>query len=214
MRIEKGYPNIQVISGQCVINPMLPISDIQIGHTINEGVETDKKGQVVAYHVASNKNTSNSAYTANPENSEYGTVRVPVYFKNTTFRQAWLYRASDLQKLGETRAMPLLSNIFESLQHVNDYIIANAKNAQLSAQMVIMLEKDANSTGERVFSDNTINVAGMSDTVVTESVASDAEVAACANNMEVKMKGNGFIGETIKLYSSGPKNMIMRVFCH
>lgn len=198
MRIENGFPNIQVISGQCVINPMLPITEIESGHTINEGVETDKKGQVIAYHVAANKNTSNSAYTANPENEEYGTIRVPVYFKGTTFKQAWLYRASDLQKLGETRAMPLLSNIFESLQHVNDYIIANAKNAQLSAQMVIMLEKDANSTGERVFTDNTINVAGMSDVVVTDSVATDAQVEACANKMELKMKGNGFIGDLPK----------------
>jgi len=193
MRVENGYPNIQVISGQNVVDPVLSSIELTKGHTLNEGVETNKKGEVVAYHVYVNANNSNSAFTPNPDTENFGTHRIPVYFKGTNQKKAWLYRASDLTKLGETRGMPLLSNIFESLQHVNDYLIANAKNAQLKAQLVISLEKDENSTGEKVLPGTTLNLPGMDVSEVTEQVASDGDVRACVNRSEVKLQGNAVI---------------------
>jgi capsid protein len=102
-----------------------------------------------------------------------------------------------LKKIGETRGMPLLSNIFESLQHVNDYLIANAKNAQLSAQMVFAFEKDQNSTGERVFNDNTINVAGMSN-IISDDNVNDEATRQSAINLEAKMSGNGIVADLPK----------------
>jgi capsid protein len=198
MRVKNGYPNIQVISGQCVVNPVLQSEQIIEGNTVNEGVERDGKGEVVAYHVLVNSDTSNGTYTPIPKIQNYGTIRIPVYFTGTKMKQAWLYRASDLQKVNETRAMPILSKLFETLQHVNDYLIANSKNAQLAAQMVLLFEKDASSTGERVFNDNTINVAGMSATTVTDAVASDLDVQQSAAKLEYKMNGNGIVADLPK----------------
>jgi capsid protein len=198
MRVKNGYPNIQLISGQCVVNPVFTHNDLASGNSVNEGVERDEKGEIVAYHVLVNKDTSNSTFTPFPQMVNYGTIRIPAYFTGTKLKQAWLYRASDLQKVNETRAMPILSNIFESLQHVNDYLIANAKNAQLLAQLVFMLEKDASSTGERVFNNNNIDVAGMSSTTVTDGVASDADVALAASRLEFKLSGNGIVADLPK----------------
>lgn len=192
MRVKDGFPNIQVISGQCLENPFQ--TEITKGHTMNEGVELNAKGEVVAYHITVNTETSNTAYKNPGEGFEYGTKRVPVYFKGTKFKQAWLYRATDLRKLGETRSMPLLSDKFESLQHVNDYIIANAKNAQLKAQMVIAFEKDANSDGTKIFNDANIDIAGMnSATENTTQVASDTEVHQSAVSTQMKMEGNAIV---------------------
>lgn len=188
-RVENGYPNLQMISGQCICNPSTPF-ELATGHSINEGVELNAKGEVVAYHVLKETDLSNSTQK-NIEVPEYGTDRISAYFKGTDIRQAWLYRASDLQKLGETRAMPLLSHIFEALQHLNDYIIANAKNAQLKAQMVISLEKDENSTGDRIFNDNSIDVPGM-EAPEEESTVTQGEITNSASNLTAMLRGNGF----------------------
>lgn len=198
MRVKKGYPNLQIISGQCVVNPSLIGNEIVKGNSVCEGVEKNKEGEIVAYHILINTNIANGVYIPNPDTKlEFGTKRVPVYFKSTNIKQAWLYKESDLQKLGETRSMPLLSHVFETLKHVNDYLIANSKNAQLLAQMVFFLEKDANSTGERVFNQNTINVAGMSDTVVDDT-SIDADAALSANKLEYRLKGNGIAADLPK----------------
>jgi len=200
MRVKDGYPNMQAISGQCVVNPSLVDSEIAKGHSVCEGVEKNANGEVVAYHVLIETNISNGVYIPNPTDPlNFGTKRVPVYFKgNKNIKQAWLYRASDLQKLGETRAMPLMSHIFETLKHVNDYLIANSKNAQLLAQMVFFLEKDQNSDGSKVFGSNTLNVAGMGDTTPVDQVASDADVALYANKIERKLNGSGIVGDLPK----------------
>jgi capsid protein len=196
MRVKNGFPNIQLISGQCVVNPSISEYTIPEGHTINEGVETNKKGEVVAYHVLSNINTSNTAQSTSTDDivDSIGTVRVPAYFKGVKIRRAWLYRASDLQQISETRALPLLSKQFETLQHINDYLIANSKHAQLSAQMVIALKKDNNSDGARVFQDNTIAVGGVSQMQnSTETIIDETRVKECVNVAEGKLNKNGIV---------------------
>jgi len=193
MRVENGFPNLQIISGQCVVNPSLIDDEVPTGNSVCEGVEKNKNGEVVAYHVLIETNIANGVYTPNPDkNLEFGTRRVSVYFKgNNNIKQAWLYRSSDLQKLGETRAMPLISHIFETLKHVNDYLIANSKNAQLLSQLVYFLEKDQNSNGEKVFGSNTINVAGMGDSTPVDQAPSDSDMALYANKIERRLNGNG-----------------------
>jgi len=192
MRFKNGLPNIQAISGQAVCDPWDLTTDLTSGHSINEGVEKNAKNQVVAYHVLKDTNMSNTEQKPAGEVPEYGTRRIPVYFKGGRFKQAWLYRTSDLRKLGETRSMPLLSNIFESLQHINDYIIANTKNAQLKAQLVVAFEKDANSDGSKVFNSGA-DIAGMPTTSngSNDTIADDLKTHNSAVKFERDMKGNG-----------------------
>ncbi|MDX5586092.1 MAG: phage portal protein [Aureibaculum sp.] len=192
-RVENGFPTLQAISGQCVVDPSLTDENIPKGNSVCEGVEKNKNGEVVAYHVLIETNISNGVFIPNPDTQlDYGTKRIEVYFKNNkNIKQAWLYRSSDLQKLGETRAMPLISHLFETLKHVNDYLIANSKNAQLLSQLVYFLEKDQNSTGEKLFGSNSINVGGMGDSAPVDKVASDSDVALSANKIERRLDGNG-----------------------
>lgn len=189
MRVKNGYPNLQVISGQCVMNPILASVELASGNSINNGVELDSKGEIVGYHVLKNTSTSNSEIKPIGEGYQYETEFVPVNFKGTNMRQAWLYRSSDLQKAGETRSMPLLSYMFETLQHLNDYIIANAKNAQLKAQLVVAFEKDQASNGERVLGSANLNVAGIIDNTTVETIDS----ASTAIQTERKLNGNGIV---------------------
>jgi hypothetical protein len=70
MRVENGYPNLQVISGQCVVNPALTEEDIPKENSVCEGVEKNKNGEVVAYHILTDTNKSNGVYTPNIENEK------------------------------------------------------------------------------------------------------------------------------------------------
>lgn len=191
MRVKNGYPNIQSISGQSITDPFN--YDIPRGHTVNNGVEKNKNDKVVAYHILIDHDQSNGTYGPITENIEYGTKRIPVNFPGTNFKQAWLYSASDLRKLGETRGMPTLSDKFESLQHVNDYIIANAKNAQLRAQLVVAFEKDGNSDGTKMFEDSSLDNLNMAAPTTTTNVATDLEVQANAVKATQLMQGNGIV---------------------
>jgi capsid protein len=193
MRVKKGLPTLQVISGQCVINPALT-KEIPKGNSILEGVEYDNTGKVVAYHVQIETNVSNGVITPNAKPVSFETERVKAYFSGTDIRSAWLYKQSDLQKAGETRAMPLISHIFETLKHVNDYLIANSKHAQLMAQLVFALEKDQNSNGERVFDApglNSLNMGTAAEEDVNTNI--DVEAKAAANSAELKLNGNGIV---------------------
>lgn len=192
MRVKKGLPNLQVVSGQCVINPMIT-QEIPEDNSVCEGVEFDKTGKAVAYHVLTDTNISNGVYTPNPSKVDFGTKRIKAYFSGTDIRSAWLYKQSDLQKSGETRSLPLLAHVFETLKHVNDYLIANSKNAQLLAQMVFAFEKDQNSSGERVFDTPGLTGLNMGAPEEDTSTATDAEVAAAANAAELKLNGNGMV---------------------
>jgi len=191
MRVKNKLPTIQIVSGQCVTNPVIT-QEIPESNSVCEGVEFDSTGKVVAFHVQTDTNTSNGVYTPNPAGVEFGTKRIKAYFPGTNIRSAWLYKQSDLQKAGETRAMPLLSHVFETLKHVNDYLIANSKHAQLMAQLVFALEKDQSSNGERVFDApglNSLNMGTAAETSVNTNI--DAEAAAAANSAELKLNGNG-----------------------
>jgi capsid protein len=190
MRVKNGLPTIQVISGQCIVNPAT--AKIPDGNSICEGVETNAQGEVVAYHVLTDTNTSNGVITMPITSVPFGTERVSAYFPGTNIRSAWLYKQSDLHKSGETRAMPLFSQLFEMIKHVNDYLIANSKHAQLLAQHVMVYEKDQNSTGERVFNEPGFTSLGM-DVQQEDSTATDEDVAAAANAAEYKLKGNGIV---------------------
>ena len=193
MRIKNGFPNIQVISGQCVTNPILTNDEVQKGNSVNEGVEFNDKNEVVAYHILIQTDISNGVFTPEPKNLDFGTKRISAFFPGTKIRSAWLYKQSDLQKQGETRSMPLISHIFETLKHVNDYLIANSKNAQLLSQMVFAYEKDQNSTVEKVFNDNSLSSLNMGAPLESAECATDAEVAMSANAAEFKLNGNGIV---------------------
>lgn len=188
-RIKNLLPNIQAISGQVVTNPIFSENEVKGNNSVYEGVEFDKKGKTVAFHVLKNTDTTNGQVLTKDFNFEFGTKRIKAFFPNTKLNSAWLYMQSDLQKFGETRSMPLLSHVFEALKHLNDFLIANAKNAQLLSQIAIVLERDSSSDGERIF--NNVSMPGQSTDIPSSSVANDLELAEYAAKAEFKLEGNG-----------------------
>ncbi len=200
MRVKNKLPNIQVITGQAVIDPYIIDTDSgeapKAGNNLIDGVEFNNKGEGVAYHIEVYKinNPGNqSALIINTENNnETGTKRLKAKFQGTDINSAWLYKNSDLQKLGETRATPLFSALFESLKHLNDYSIANAKNAQLLSQIAVVLERTGKAGEEPTFNDASTSLDSMGMVAATdENCVSQADVEHSANKNTMKLKGNG-----------------------
>lgn len=195
MRVKNNLPTIQVISGQAVIDPyLIDTEKVPSGNYIIDGVEFNKKGETQAFHVQTyliNNASTKSTIIINTDlkDDEIGTKRVKAKFPGTNINSAWLYKNSDLQKIGETRALPLLSSIFETLKHLNNYLIANAKNAELLSQIAVVLERTSKAGSEPVFNNalETINgsVSDISD------CATDIEVEESVNKNTMKLKGNG-----------------------
>lgn len=196
MRVKNKLPNIQAITGQAVIDPFIIDAEISSKNNIIDGVEFNNKGEVVAYHVEVYliNNASNQAtIIINTENdNETGTKRIKAKFPGTDINSAWLYKNSDLQKLGETRALPLLSSLFETIKHLNDYLIANAKNAQLLSQIAVVLERTGKAGEEPVFNDagQSLESMGMI-TTSSDTCTTDIQVEESANKNTMKLKGNG-----------------------
>lgn len=200
MRVKNKLPNIQTITGQAVIDPYIIDTDSgeapKAGNNLIDGVEFNNKGEVVAYHIEVYKinNPGNqSAIIINTENNhETGIKRLKAKFPGTDINSAWLYKNSDLQKLGETRALPLLSALFEALKHLNDYSIANAKHAQLLSQIAVVLERTGKAGEEPVFNDAGTSLDSMGMVAASgDNCTTDIQVEESANKNTIKLKGNG-----------------------
>jgi capsid protein len=197
MRVKNNLPTIQVVTGQAVVDPFIIDTDdneIPSGNYIIDGVEFNKKGEVHAYHVQTylvNNASAKATIIINTDlkDDEIGTKRVKAKFPGTNINSAWLYKNSDLQKIGETRALPLLSAIFETLKHLNNYLIANAKNAELLSQIAVVLERTSKADSAPVFNNNLDSING--GEINTDDCATDAQVEESVNKNTMKLQGTG-----------------------
>jgi len=96
-RVENGRVTTQLIDGANIITPF----DFT-KNNVFEGVEYDKKGRHIAYHV----------YT---EDLKF--KRIPAFHKQTGLRMAYLIYGSKF-RLNETRGVPLLLENFEKIKNL------------------------------------------------------------------------------------------------
>jgi capsid protein len=199
MRVKDSLPNVQVITGQAVIDPFIIDTDDngnepKKGNYIVDGVEFNEKGEIEAYHVQTyliNNSITKHAVIIDTDilKDNIGTKRIKAKFPGTDINAAWLYMSSDLQKIGETRALPLLSAVFETLKHLNNFLIANAKNAELLSQIAVVLQRTNKASSEPVFSSSALD--SVNGTASVDDCTTDTEVQESANKNTMKLEGNG-----------------------
>lgn len=126
-------PNVQIISGHLVQNPT------NIGsRRIEHGVELDKSGRHVAYHVL---------------DSETGkTTRIPARGP-TGRRTAWLVYGTD-KRVGQVRGAPLLTIVMQSLREIDRYRDAALRKAVINSILALWIEKGEDKISSRAFSNS------------------------------------------------------------
>ena len=179
LRVEKGKVTTQLIDGANISSPL----DYTGTNEILDGVEYDKKGRHVAYHIYD-------------EGLEY--VRVPAIHKPTGLRLAFLVYGSKF-RLNETRGIPLLLENFEKIKNLERYIEATVKNAEISSEFILINEHDNSSTGENILKNAALKGLTTSTNTDLDQLPSPK---LFANNLAKGTKGlalNNTIGAKMKM---------------
>ena len=129
LRVVDSRITVQVVDGANVCSPLTYDTKNQI----IDGVEIDKNGKHIAYHVF----TDEGKFARIKAENKFG-IKTAFLVYNSKFR------------LNETRGVPELLESFEKLKSIDRYIDATVKNAELTSEMVFVNEHDNTSTGEDV----------------------------------------------------------------
>lgn len=135
LRVNNTSVNIQLIDGAHLSTPLdgKALDDATAaGNYIIHGVEVNKKGQHIAYHVRTKDN---------------GHVRVLRVGKNSGTLMAFLVYGSKY-RIDDTRGMPLITAVMETLRKLDRYKEATVGSAEERQKIAFAIEHNANSTGE------------------------------------------------------------------
>lgn len=123
MSINKAtkLPSIQIIPGRNIKTPFGKTSSAVIKH----GVELDKNGKQIAYHVEQKDGTFK---------------RLPAYGSASGRRLSWLIYASD-RRVGEVRGLPFLSNMFYMLKELDRYRDSEQRAAFINSVVAGYMKK-------------------------------------------------------------------------
>lgn len=107
---------------------------------ITQGVEVNKNGEVVAYHIS-----AHHPYGMIDINHPYKWVRVKAYGEKTGRRN--VLHIMNRERIGQRRGVPLLAPVIADLKQVGRYTEAELTAAVISSYFTIFIEKEAD-TGD------------------------------------------------------------------
>lgn len=140
LRTGKNGPNIQLIDGIDICTPWVSkYANKEGGNEIIHGVEVNKSGRHIAYHVI---NKDGMSWT-----------RIPAVGERTRRLQAFLIYGNDY-RVDDVRGLPLLSAIIEKIKKLDRYTEATVGGAEERAKIPIFVEHGVNSTGQNPMINN------------------------------------------------------------
>lgn len=122
---QTKMPKVQLISSDCVQSP-LETKSLAKGHRIEHGVEFDKEGREVGYHVL--KDDGKFAY-------------FPCVGERSGRVVANLYRPGK-RLMGQVRGMPLIGNVLQSLREIDRYRDSTQRKALVASFLALAVERD------------------------------------------------------------------------
>lgn len=130
---KTNLPKIQLISSNCVQSPLDGDGGVADGHYVEHGVEFDSKGREVAYHVLK-------------DDGKYS--RFPRVGAKSGRVVANLYRPGK-RLMGQSRGMPLIGNVLQSLREIDRYRDSVQRKALTTSFLALAVEKDADTIGAK-----------------------------------------------------------------
>lgn len=191
MRVIKGNLKIQLIDGACLGSPM------NFDNTrIENGIETDENGKVIAYHVIIDNG--------------FKTERIKAY--NGNFRVAFLFKGLSY-RLHDNRGIPILSTVLELISKLDRYKEATVGSAEEINKIAYQIVHEAYSTGENpmnamISKAFDVDGTGKNIPVDDKGVQLASNVAATTN----KQAFNNPVGAEIKTLSAGTRELYFKDF--
>lgn len=123
-------PKIQLIDADHVVTPLDQLDRLPEGSTIENGVEVDSQGRQVAYWVKQKGGLDAEV------------KRVPAYGSRTGRRLAWLVYGTE-QRIGDTRGVPMLALILQSIRELDRYRDSTQRKATINALLAMFIARDS-----------------------------------------------------------------------
>jgi len=132
-----NLPVVELIDGARISTPFP--GDIKKENKIIDGVEIDSKGRHVAFHVIDTTQAFPSLQRK----------RIPAFGVRSGRRLAWMVYGGE-RRLGQTRGVPLLAAVLQSLKEIDRYRDAEQRAALVNAFIAMSVEREnATSVGTR-----------------------------------------------------------------
>lgn len=147
LRLDRltGLPRVQLISGANVITPPGTQATLQNGITIQHGVEINKFGQHLAYHVVQDDGNF---------------VRIPSSGARSGRKVAWLVYGTD-RRINEVRGEPLLSIVMQSIKEIDRYRDAVQRKAAINAMLAMFIKKSQDKIGTKPITNGAVRKANI-----------------------------------------------------
>lgn len=175
----KDFPywlSIKMIPADCVRNPFANIET----DLINGGIEKNKSGQVVAYHV----------WDTYPNDTKIGTcTRISVY--NKGYKQ--IYHVCSPERIGQNRGLPLLASSAENYVQLKRLSEAEMMGAIISSYFTVFVKDQTGINGP--FNPYTTD---------TESVITDSERAEDLPPLEMGYGNITYVGSGKDIVIANP----------
>ena len=124
-----NLPVIELIDGARISTPFP--AKFPDGNKIIDGVEVDSKGRHVAFHVV---DTTQTLPTLERR-------RIPAFGARSGRRMAWMIYSGE-RRLGQTRGVPLLASVLQSLKEIDRYRDAEQRAALVNAWIALSVERE------------------------------------------------------------------------
>jgi capsid protein len=168
LRVIKGILKTQLIDGTHVMSPMYGNDwnpqKLANGNRIMNGVEMNDAGEHVAYHV---------------RNADLTFSRIAAKSPTTGLTVAYLVGGLEY-RLDNSRCIPALAGLFETLAKMDRYKEATIATAEESAKTTLQIVHEANSTGESPYLQQIVQARDVS--------ANDGTIPVDVKNTEIANK--------------------------
>lgn len=164
LRVEGGYPKVQLIDGEHVKTPFLDDKTDwekearDRGNVIRNGIEMDAKKKHVAYFVS----------VEIEEGLGFKFERIPAYGARTKRKMAWLISLKK-HRIDNDRGIPLLTPVLEKVTKIDRYTEAAVGTAEERAKMVYAIEHSKDSDGTNPLLSATRAASGMGKNAAPET---------------------------------------------
>lgn len=162
-------PMINLIDGSRVQSPFIDgelTSLVPAGHKVRHGVETDKKGRVVAYWVQNNF----------VDDGNFDFRRIVATSKRTGRRNAWLVFGTE-KRVDDVRGMPILGILLQSLKEIDRYRDSVQRKAVVNSLLAMFIKKTEDKFSTNPFSNSAVR----NDTVTVDTPTSSKQVNVSSN---------------------------------
>lgn len=116
-----------------------PMGKEKLDNTIVDGVERNKRGEVVAYYIGTKHPLGREGLSDKPQ-------RVLAYGTKTGRRN--VLHLMNRERIGQVRGVPMLAPVVESLKQLGRYTEAEIVAAVISSYMTVFIEKEADKSEE------------------------------------------------------------------